>query len=191
VPAGGRYAAAIGSSASTTPPAPQRLRARLRPPLWAQWAISLAVAIAAIVALVRFVDANSTPAAQAPHISPKGQKSLNAEAIALDGELQAPQVAHYAPGVAPRAAIERAVAAYMTGQIDTAQLQGPLRESLCFAVPGGAGSHLAYRCSALASSQSFPFEGIVDPVAHTVTYCRHNPPPVRGVTVPLSRRCLA
>ncbi|MGO9898875.1 MAG: hypothetical protein ACLP0J_04110 [Solirubrobacteraceae bacterium] len=160
-----------------------------RPPLWAQWVISLLVAATLIVLLVRFVDANSTPRAQAPHLTPKGVKSLNAEAEILDSEQQAPHVLHYGATVAPLAAIERAIAAYMTKQIDFAQIAGPLRATLCFAVPAGGAPDLAYRCSALARATSYPFEGVVDRAARTVTYCRHNPPPNPGDNVPVSRRC--
>ncbi len=181
-------------------PREHRRPARPRPPLWAQWVLSLLVAATLIVLLVRFVDANSTPQAQAPRLSPQGIKSLNAEAkildseqrarrLLLDSQQQAPHVVHYAATLAPLAAIEHAIAVYMTQQIDLAQIAGPLRATLCFAVPGGHLPDLVYRCSALAQATSYPFEGVVDRAARTVTYCRHNPPPSPGVNVPVSRRC--
>jgi hypothetical protein len=172
----------------STPPA---TRLRLRPPLWAQWVISLTVAVVAIVLLIRFVDANSTPRAQAPHLTAKGNKTLNAEAEILDSEQQAPHVVRFAPSVAPVAAIQHAIAAYMNQQIDFALIAGPLRQTLCFAVPGARTPDLAYRCSALARGTSYPFEGVVDRATRTVTYCRHNPPPNPGDNVPVSRRCVA
>jgi hypothetical protein len=144
-----------------------------------------------IVLLVRFVDANSTPRAQAPHLTAKGRNSLNAEAEILDSEQQAPHVVHYAASVAPVAAIEHAIAAYMTNQIDFAQIAGPLRATLCFGVPGGRAPDVTYRCSALARATSYPFEGVVNRASRTVTYCRHNPAPNPGDKVPLSRRCVA
>lgn len=170
-------------------PRERRRPALPRPPLWAQWVLSLLVAATLIVLLVRFVDANSTPQAQAPHLSAQGIKTLNAEAKILDSEQQAPHVVHYAATLAPLAAIEHAIAAYMTQQIDLAQIAGPLHATLCFAVPGGHLPDLAYGCSALARATSYPFEGVVDSAARTVTYCRHKPPPSPGVSVPVSRRC--
>ena len=68
---------------------------------------------------------------------------------------------------------------------------GPLRSTLCFPVPGATGGQVAFRCSAFARSTDYPFEGVVDRTTHVVVYCRHNPPPVPGVDVPLSRRCTA
>ncbi len=179
----------MGQSAPQARSTPPTLRARLRPPLWAQWVISLTVAIIAIVLLVRFVDANSTPSAQAPHLTAKGIKSLNDEAEILDAEQQAPHLVSFGARLAPIAAIERAIAAYMNQQINFAQIGGPLHQTLCFPVPGAHAPALAYRCSALARATSYEFEGVVDSVARTVTYCRHNPPPNPGDNVPVSRRC--
>ncbi len=165
------------------------LRQRLRPPLWAQWVISLTVAAVAIALLVRFVDANSTPRAQAPHISAKGVAILNQEAEILDAEQQAPRVVHLTAAVPPVAAIEHAISGYMTKQIDFDQIAGPLRQTLCFPVADRITSHVAFRCSALARNTSYPFEGVVDRTKRTVTYCRHNPPPNPGDDVPISLRC--
>ena len=163
----------------------------MRPPLWAQFAISLLVAAVLIVLLVRFVDANSTPRAQAPHVSAKGSRVLDQEAAILDAQQQAPHVVHFAPTVAPQAAIEHAIADYMTQQINFNQIPGPLHQTQCFAVPDGVDAHLAFRCAALARATSYPFEGVVDRAAGTVTYCRHNPPPTPGDNVPVSGRCIA
>ncbi len=181
----------MGQSAPQARSTPRTLRARLRPPLWAQWVISLTVATVAIALLVRFVDANSTPRAQAPQLTAKGIKSLSAEAEILDAEQQTPHVVSFSAGVAPIAAIERAITLYMNQQIDFAQIAGPLHQTLCFPIPGAHVPDLAYRCSALARATSYPFEGVVDRVARTVTYCRHNPPLNPGDNVPVSRRCAA
>jgi hypothetical protein len=190
----GRYADPISSSSSEPtaldPGAPRR--SRRTPPLWLQWLASLLVAIAAIVLLVRFVDANSTPSAQAPHVTPKGSRSLEQEAAVLDAQEQAPHVVTYAAATAtPREAITRAVAGYIDRQIGLGRLPGPVEVSVCFAVPGGRAPDLAFRCSVLARRTSYPFEGVVDPALQRVTYCRHNPPPAPGRTVPISRRCQA
>jgi hypothetical protein len=167
----------------------RRLPARPKLPLWLQWTLSLLVAAVAIVLLVRFVDAQSTPQAQAPHISAKGARILNREAEILDAQEQAPMVSHFAAGVTVTAAIEHAIASYMTTEINFDRLDGPLRATLCFPVSTAA-ARVAFRCSALARSTSYPFVGVVDPATRTVVYCRHNPPPERGDRIPLSRRCL-
>lgn len=140
--------------------------------------------------LVRFVDANSTPQAQAPHVSAKGQASLNKEAVIIDEQEQAPKTASLAPGVPARQGIESVIAAYMTQQFNFGRISGKLGGTVCFAVPGGRGADHAFGCSSLAGTTPYLFEGVVSPVTSTVTYCRHYPDPVKGVVVPLSPRCL-
>ncbi len=152
--------------------------------------LSLTVAAVAIFLLVRFVDAQSTPQAQAPQISAKGQRILNHEAEVLDAEQQAPHVVHFAASLTPLAAVKHAVSGYINTQIDFGRMAGPVRTTLCFAVPGATGDQTAYRCSVLARNTSYPFAGVVDRATHQLVYCRHNPPPVPGVSVPLSARCL-
>jgi hypothetical protein len=154
-----------------------------------QWLLSLTVAAAAVVLLIRFVDANSTPRAQAPHVSAAGARSLNREAEIIDAQLQAPHVVRFSAGVAPITAIEQAIAAYMTTEIDFNRIAGPLHNTLCFRVTAVEGPRIAYRCSALSRDTSYPFEGIVLPATHMVVYCRHNPPPQPGDNVSVSRRC--
>jgi len=185
-----RYAHGIAGTPSQFRPNPRQLLGPLRPPLWLQWVLSLTVAAVAIFLLVRFVNAQSTQQAQAPHISAKGLRVLNREAEILDSQQQAPHVVHFAAGVAPLTAIEHAVSGYINTQIDFGRMAGPVRTALCFKVPGASGSETAYRCSVLARSTSYPFAGVVDRATHQVVYCRHNPPPVPGVNVPLSVRCL-
>jgi hypothetical protein len=185
-----RYAPGIAEDSPESRLSPRALLAPLRPPLWLQWVLSLLVVTVLIVLLVRFVDAESTPQAQAPHISAKGQRSLTHESTVLDGQEQAPHVVHFAAGISSVAAISHAVAAFINHQIDFGQLAGPVRDSLCFQVRGGRAPDLAFRCSVLARNTSFPFEGVVNPRTRVVTYCKHNPPPAPHVVVPISRRCL-
>jgi hypothetical protein len=151
--------------------------------------MSLSVAALAVVLLIRFVDAHSTPAAQAPHLTPTGAKTINQEAVALDAQLQAPHVVHFSASTIPTAAIQRAIAAYMNNEIDFNRLDGPLQTTVCFPVSASGSTHIAYRCSALARGTSYPFEGVVDRRTRIIVYCRHNPPPQPGDRVPLSPRC--
>jgi len=170
-------------------PSARRRSLRRKPPLWLQWVLSLSVAALAVVLLVRFVDANSTPRAQAPHLTPAGARSVNREAEILDAEQQAPHVVHYPPTLGATTAIQRAIAAYMNNEINFNRLDGPLRAALCFAVSQPTSERVAFRCSALARGTSYPFEGVVNRSMHVVVYCRHNPPPQPGDRVPLSPRC--
>jgi hypothetical protein len=168
------------------------LRDSLRLPLWAQWALSALVATVAIVLLVRFVDANSTPQAQAPHVSAKGARIQAQEEETLTSEDQAPQVAHFAGKVKPRAAIANAITAFMQRQAALGAVSAPEAAPQCFPVAGGRGGDLAYVCSVYSGGKnSYPFEGVVNPAKHTVTYCKHDPPPSKGGVVPLSARCTA
>lgn len=161
----------------------------MRPPLWLQWVLSIAVAVAAIFALVRFVQSSTNN--QLTTENAAGVQQQNQEAEALVAEDQAPHVVRLPAHTAPRTALNRAIRADMTTLVGDGALDGPLQRSSCApaGTPGKAGQR--FSCTVSAAGVSYPFVGVVDARAHTVVYCKRDPPPVPSQNVPLSPRCSA
>jgi len=161
----------------------------MRPPLWLQWVLSIVIAAAVIVGLVRFVRSNT--ANQITTESPAGEVQANREAEALVAEDQAPHSVRLQGHGATLAAINRAIRADMTTMISQGTLDGPLQHSSCATSgpPGKGGQR--FSCTVSAAGVSYPFVGIVDARAGTLVYCKRDPPPVPSQNVPLSPRCPA
>lgn len=161
----------------------------MRPPLWLQWVLSITVAVAAIFALVRFVQSNT--ADQLTTESPAGVRQQNEEAEALVAEDQAPHTVRLPAHTTPRAAVNRAIRADMTTLIDQGSLDGPLQRSSC--APTGTADNAGQRfsCTVSAAGVSYPFVGVVDAPARTIVYCKRDPPPGPSQNVPLAPRCTA
>jgi hypothetical protein len=153
--------------------------------------LSFTVATALIIGLVVFVDANSTPKAQAPHLSSKGVLETRHDSAEIIAQDQLPHVVRLAATSTPRGGIQRAITAFMHQQIAFGAITGPLGSTQCFAVGTTHAGHVAFRCAALSGGTSYPFVGVVDPRAHAITYCKHDPPPTHGARIPLSPRCAA
>jgi hypothetical protein len=161
----------------------------MRLPLWLQWVLSITVAAAAIFALVRFVQSSSSN--QVTTESPAGEVAQNEEAEALVAEDQAPHIVPLPGHVAARAAVNRVVRSDMATLINQGSIDGPLQHSSCSLTgpPGKAGQRVT--CTASAAGVSYPFVAVVDARAHTIVYCKRDPPPVPSQNVPLSPRCTA
>jgi len=161
----------------------------VRPPLWLQWVLSILVAVAAIFLLIRFVQSSTDD--QLTTENAAGVQQQNREAEALVAEDQTPHTVRLPAHTAPRAAMNRAIRADMTTLIGNGTLDGPLQRSSCAATgrPGPAGQR--FSCTVSAAGISYPFVGVVDAGAHTIVYCKRDPPPVPSQSVPLSPRCTA
>jgi hypothetical protein len=161
----------------------------MRPPLWLQWVLSLVIAAAVIVGLIRFVQSNT--ANQVTTESPAGEVQANREAEILVGEDQAPHSVPLRGGTSLLAAINRAIRSDMTEMINRGSLNGPLQRSSCALTgrPGTGGQR--FSCTASAAGVSYPFLGVVDAQTRTIVYCKRDPPPVPSQDVPVSRRCTA
>ncbi len=158
-----------------------------RPPLWLRWVLSILVASALLVALVRFVDSNGSSSQQAT-VSPAAAAQENQEAETLVSQDQAPHTVRLSRGANPADALTRAVRADMVGLIAHGELDGPLSRSSCTLIRTRAGSQ-AFRCAAIADGLTYPFLGVVDVPAGLVTYCKRDPPPIPSDNIPVSSRC--
>ena len=172
-------------------PGPERRRGYRALPVWLQWLLPFAVAAAVVIALVEFVnyETNHVPAI-AGVSSPKAVAEQNREDTILVRQLQAPQIARLKSGQAPASGIHAAVVRYMSRQIASGSMDGPIKSSSCRAA-GGTHGRQVFHCRVTASAQdvTYPFDGVVQPASGTITYCRRVAPPVPSMNVPVSRRC--
>jgi hypothetical protein len=159
-----------------------------KPPLWMQFVLALGVAGLLLLALVIYVnDHNSSAEDEAAVNNPKVLVQENREARVIVGEDQAPHTAKLGAG-SPAAGLRRALLAYMSHQIAIGTLGGPISGSSCHPA-GGDPARMLYRCTVSAASVSYPFDGVVQPSARIVTYCKVDPPPVASMRIPVSARC--
>lgn len=168
-------------------PAPVRARFPV-PPLWARWVLSFGVAGLLIFGLVRFVQSNNSTAPPASD-SPSSEVQANRESEILVAQDQAPHTARLRPGASPRAAITAAVRTDLEKEIDSQELEGPLGPASCSRTGSRGKLQLAFSCSVAADSLPYPFLGVVDIADRTITYCKHDPPPVPSQAIPVSPRC--
>lgn len=168
------------------PPPPRWRDVRL--PLWLRWVASIVVAIAAIVALVLFVDSNSGngPA----NVKPAAAAQQNREAEILVSEDQAPHSVRIAAAAHPAAALAAAVRANMAQRIARGEIDGPITRTACTPTGDRSASRLSFTCRAVAGNVSYPFFGIVDLSVRRATYCKRDPPPIPSENIPISRKCL-
>ncbi len=89
----------------------------------------------------------------------------------------------------PKTAIERAIDARLASLIAGGAISGPLQRTTCAQVNSAPGGLTSYRCSIIAGSVRYPFEGVVDRTDRRVTFCKDDPPPAPGDSVPVSARC--
>jgi len=159
---------------------------RLFPALWMRWAISIIVAVAAIVALVVFVDHNNN------NSEAKGSsKTLEHEyryAQVVIGAEQAPHTVAVARGQSVHAAFVAAVRANMRHRVKTGNVSGRLQKVVCQASGAQAGRD-AYRCVAEAGNVNYPYVGVFTKTNRHVTYCQRDLPPIPTEHIPVSARC--
>jgi hypothetical protein len=179
----------IAYAQTTKPIHDRRSLEGMRPPLWLQWVLSIVVAVAVIVALVRFVQ--SSTANQITTENAAGAAQANREAEILVAEDQAPHTVRLTVHTAAAVAINRAIRADMTTMIDEGSLDGPLQRSSCAPTgpPGKAGE--SFGCTVSAAGVSYPFVGVVDARARTIVFCKRDPPPDPLENIPVSSRCTA
>ncbi|MGI8713460.1 MAG: hypothetical protein ACR2NR_09800 [Solirubrobacteraceae bacterium] len=156
-----------------------------RPPLWARWVVSFAVAAALLVGLVAWVSHHNGNGLAT--VSPKAAARANREAEIVVSQDQAPQVVAVAAG-ASRAAVTHAIRRNITTRIATGQAGAPLQHVHCgrYRVRGAAEG---FRCTATAAGVNYPYEAVLNSRAHTLTLCKHDAPPVPSQDIPVSRRC--
>lgn len=164
----------------------ESLWARMRPPLWARWALSLLIAAAAVVALIAFVHHHNDNGLA--HISTAAEQRANREATVVVGQDQKPHSVRLPAGQSPSAALADAVRADMRRRIASGNVDGPLGKVGC--VPSGhRGGAQAFTCRAVAAHVSYPFLAVATPHAGRAVYCKRDAPPTPSQNIPVSRRC--
>jgi len=154
------------------------------------WVLSLGGAAVLVVALIAYVDhANQTANQPAPPISPAALREENQEAEIVVGQDQAPHVLSLKARQAPVGALRAAVVGYMNHQIALGTIDGPVTEASCVRAGASPQGGLAFRCSVEAASVNYPFLGVVDVGARSITYCKRDAPPVPSMNIPVSKRC--
>jgi hypothetical protein len=122
--------------------------------------------------------------------SPQAVQRADREAAIVVAQDQVPHVVRLGPTAAPRSAIVRVVRAAMNRLVDRGVIDGPLQRVSCRGRGGGA-ARRAFTCIAVAQDVNYPFLGVVDVPARTLTYCKRDEPPVPSQDIPVSRRCQA
>jgi hypothetical protein len=156
-----------------------------RPPMWARWTLSFGVAALLAVGLIVFVSHHNGNGLA--HESPKATQRLDREAEIVVSQDQAPRVVALAAGT-PQAAVTRAIAHEMTARIAKGQAGAPLQHVRCTALATRA-SATGYRCQATAAGVAYPYEAVLNRRTRTLTFCKHDAPPVPSMNIPVSRRC--
>jgi hypothetical protein len=157
-----------------------------RPPMWARWTFSFGVAALLAVGLIVFVSHHNGNGLASE--SPKAAERLNREAEIVVSQDQAPHVVTLAGGT-PRTAVTRAIRRAMTVRINTGQAGAPLQAVRCRAI-GNRASATGYRCQATAAGVAYPYQAVLNRRTRTLTFCKHDAPPVPSANIPVSRRCV-
>jgi hypothetical protein len=172
----------------------QRTRRRRAPgaylnlPLWARFALALVITLSLLVAMVIYVNANNTNSN--PSLNEASEVRANREAEILVAEDQAPHTLRLAAGEKPAIAVEHAIRHRIAAQIAAGAIDGPLQRAACHASGSRPGGRTAFSCEVVAASVTYPFVGVVDQPAGSVTYCKRDPPPAQTDNVPVSSRCV-
>jgi hypothetical protein len=160
-------------------------------PLWLQWFLPFAVAGGLVLALVLFVQSASNAPAEDNYNSPAAVREQYREANILVRQQQAPHRATLTAGQPAAAGMRAAVVGYMTRQINAGFMDGPIKRASCAPAAGGSSGRLVFHCDITASAQmvTYPFDGVVQPSAGVITWCRRIAPPIPSMNVPVSKRC--
>jgi hypothetical protein len=157
-----------------------------RPPMWARWVLSFGVAALLAVGLIVFVSHHNGNGLASE--SPKATERANREAAIVVSQDQAPHVVTLAASVS-RAAVAQAIRRDMSVRIGNGQASAPLQRVRCTST-GNRASATGYRCRATAAGVGYPYQAVVDRARRTLTFCKHDAPPVPSMNIPVSRRCV-
>ncbi len=153
--------------------------------MWMRWVLSLGVAALLVVALVRFVSHHNGNGLARQN--PKATARANEEAEIVVRQDQAPHVVAL-PAAAARPEVARAIRRDMAARIAAGNATAPLQGVRCRTGPS-QGTKAAFHCRATAAGVGYPYEAVLDRSAHTLTFCKHDAPPVPAMNIPVSPRC--
>ncbi len=157
-------------------------------PLRARWAVCGLIAAALVVALVRFVEANSSNGLVP--VSPKNLKVESRQADVVIGQEQAPMTVSISAGASAAQVLRAAVRHDMSRQITQATIDGPLQDVSCV-VHGGTLQRTGYHCVAKADDVNYPFLAVLTAKPRRAVFCEKVYPPLPSENIPVSARCRA
>ena len=159
--------------------------------MWLQWALALAAAAGLVVALVVFVNKeNATANMPAPVTKPSAIAAENRQADVIMRQQQAPHHSRLRRGTRPAQALRDAVLAYLSSQIRTGAMNGPITGSSCVAAASSTAARQVLRCNMVTANVTYPFDGVVEPARGLITFCQVVQPPVYGMYhIPISKNC--
>jgi hypothetical protein len=159
---------------------------RLFPSLWTRWAISIAVGVALIAALVVFVDHNNGNSEATG--SAKSLEREDQEARIIVGADQTPHAVKLTSGQSVAAGFVAAVHADIRHRLKTGNIQGRVQKIGCRRL-GAHRGRVAYRCVAQVQNVKYPFVGVFTTKSRRITYCKRDIPPIPSENIPVSPRC--
>jgi hypothetical protein len=164
------------------------LRAVRSPPLWARWLLTL-LAFVLLIVVVRIVADRS--------VSSPAESSPTAEAEANRvGEIvvttdEAPHSSPLRAGATVGSALQRAIAGDVRGRIRHGELTGPLQSVRCAPSGQPRAGRRPFSCTVRSAGIAYPFLGVADERARTLTWCKRDPAPTSSgpPTAQVSSRC--
>lgn len=157
------------------------------PPMWLRWVLSLTVAAAVLVALVRFVSTHN--AVTLAEQSPQALAREHRQADILAAQDQVPHVVALPASARQWKFVDGIVAADINAKIQRGLIDGTLQHVAC-RTGGRRSARLGFTCVAKVADVNYNYAGVIQSRAHRVVWCRHDAPPVPNEPIPLSRRCL-
>ncbi len=158
-------------------------------PLWLKWVLSVGVAVALLVALVRFVHAN--PGTGAPTASsPAAAERANRLGRILTAQDQAPRHAPLPRSLTPVIALEHQIASDMRSRVVRGDLAGPVQRVSCRPVNRSPKGQIGFNCRARAGGFAYPFVGVIELSARAIVWCKDDQVSVDpGLQAPVSPQC--
>jgi hypothetical protein len=157
-------------------------------PLWARWVLASIVGIAAVAGIVIAV---SSAGPEGSSSEAGAEAEINRIADTAIGEDEAPHFAGLTAGVAPAAALERAIERDVRQRISEHQLTGPSQGVSCRSYGQVSDGRRSYRCTARSAGIAYPFLAVVDERRQRLAWCKVDPKPVEaaGPEIPISASC--
>jgi hypothetical protein len=155
-----------------------------------QWLIPFAVAAIVVLALVLFVNHETTGVPQIATVSPSAAKEENRVDTILVRQQQAPHTARLAVGESAVKELRSSITTWMTHQISLGNMNGPIKRLACRTTAGSTSARMVYSCDLTASAAlTYPFDGVIERSTGAITWCQRVTPPIPSMNVPVSPRC--
>jgi hypothetical protein len=166
------------------------LRAARRPPLWARWLLTL-LAFALLIVAIRIVVHKSVTATA--ESSPTAEAEANRVGELVLASDEAPHSSPLRAGAPVGSALQSAIAADVRSRIRHGELTGPLQSVRCAPSGQPRAGRRPFGCTVRSAGITYPFLGVADERARTLTWCKRDPAPTSSgpPTAQVSSRCRA